>query len=258
MAASPIQLPAFPPAGPWDAYVLFILWLPFVIRLLILAKPMRQVINKLSPHAGWAVKQLRTLPVKGMGLLVFNEIFAFLMPPLLVLLLRMFIDPIGWQTWSEVTNTGGALLMLALPAAAATERRVALVIGNSSYANAPVLSNTVNDARDMAAALRRIGFEVVDGIDLDKRGMDQAVTRFARLAQDADAAMFYYAGHGLQFNGENFLVPVEARVEDEIGVQYETTRLKHSAASYTQPGLEFPSSTRRTSPSGSWRAAWGA
>ena len=49
-----------------------------------------------------------------MGLLVFNEIFAFLMPPLLVLLLRMFIDPIGWQTWSEVTNTGGALLMLAL------------------------------------------------------------------------------------------------------------------------------------------------
>ena len=114
MAASPIQLPAFPPAGPWDAYVLFILWLPFVFRVVILAKPMREVINKLSPHAGWAVKQLRTLPVKGMGLLVFNEIFAFLMPPLLVLLLRMFIDPIGWQTWSEVTNTGGALLMLAL------------------------------------------------------------------------------------------------------------------------------------------------
>ena len=50
MAASPLQLPAFPPAGLWDAYVLFILWLPFIIRLLILAKPMRQVINKLSPH----------------------------------------------------------------------------------------------------------------------------------------------------------------------------------------------------------------
>jgi hypothetical protein len=119
---------------------------------------------------------------------------------------------------------GLALLLLALPAAA-TARRVALVIGNSSYANAPVLPNTVNDARDMVAALRKVGFEVVDGVDLDKRGMDQAVTRFARLAQDADAAMFYYAGHGLQFNGENYLVPVEARVEDEIGVQYETTRL---------------------------------
>ncbi|PTM42537.1 caspase family protein [Bosea sp. 124] len=119
---------------------------------------------------------------------------------------------------------GFAMLLLAMPALA-TERRVALVIGNSSYSNAPVLPNTVNDARDMAVSLRKVGFEVVDGVNLDKRGMDQAVTRFARLAQDADAVMFYYAGHGFQFNGENYLVPVEARVEDEISVQYETTRL---------------------------------
>lgn len=105
------------------------------------------------------------------------------------------------------------------------ERRVALVIGNSSYRNAPALPNTVNDARDMVVALRKVGFEVVDGIDLDKRGMDAALTRFARLAQDADAAMFYFAGHGFQFNGENYLVPVEAKIEDEVGVQYETTRL---------------------------------
>ena len=114
MAASPISLPAFPPAGPWDAYVLFILWLPFIFRVIFLAKPMREVINKLSPHAGWALKQLRTLPVKGMGLLVFNEIFAFLIPPLLVFALRMFIDPIGWQSWSDVTFLGGTLLLVAL------------------------------------------------------------------------------------------------------------------------------------------------
>ncbi len=120
---------------------------------------------------------------------------------------------------------GLALQVLGVPAAMATERRVALVIGNSGYSHAPVLPNTVNDARDMAASLRKVGFEVVDGVNLDKRGMDQAVTRFARLAQDADAVMFYYAGHGFQFNGENYLVPVEARVEDEISVQYETTRL---------------------------------
>lgn len=124
---------------------------------------------------------------------------------------------------------GVAMLLLGLPVIAlpaiASERRVALVIGNSGYSNAPVLPNTVNDARDMAASLRKVGFEVVDGVNLDKRGMDQAVTRFARLAQDADAVMFYYAGHGFQFNGENYLVPVEARVEDEISVQYETTRL---------------------------------
>ena len=119
------------------------------------------------------------------------------------------------------------LLLLSGLALAETppERRVALVIGNSSYRNAPVLPNTVNDARDMVTALRKVGFEVVDGIDLDKRGMDSALTRFARLAQDADAAMFYFAGHGFQFNGENYLVPVEAKIEDEVGVQYETTRL---------------------------------
>ena len=116
------------------------------------------------------------------------------------------------------------LQILALPALA-EERRVALVIGNSSYRNAQPLPNTLNDARDMTGALRKVGFEVVDGLDLDKRGMDQAVTRFARLARDADAVLFYYAGHGLQFNGENYLVPVEARVEDEVSVQYETTRL---------------------------------
>lgn len=122
---------------------------------------------------------------------------------------------------------GLILLLLSGLALAETppERRVALVIGNSSYRNAPALPNTVNDARDMVVALRKVGFEVVDGIDLDKRGMDAALTRFARLAQDADAAMFYFAGHGFQFNGENYLVPVEAKIEDEVGVQYETTRL---------------------------------
>jgi hypothetical protein len=117
-----------------------------------------------------------------------------------------------------------AMSVLALPALA-TDRRVALVIGNSSYRNAPALPNTVNDAQDMAIALRKVGFEVVDGLNLDKRGMDMALTRFARLAQDADAVMFYYAGHGFQYNGENYLVPVEARVDDEVSVQYETTRL---------------------------------
>lgn len=116
--------------------------------------------------------------------------------------------------------------LLAMPALAQTqERRVALVIGNSAYKNAPALPNTPNDARDTAEALRKVGFEVVDGVDLDKRGMDAALSRFARLAQDADAVMFYYAGHGFQFNGENFLVPVEAKIDDEVSVQYETLKL---------------------------------
>lgn len=114
MATTALALPEFPPASPWDVYVVFVLWLPLIFRVFILAKPMRQVINKLSPHAGWAFKQLRTLPVKGMGLLIFNEIFAFLIPPLLVLVLRMFIDPIGYGSWDEVSNLAGVLFLMAL------------------------------------------------------------------------------------------------------------------------------------------------
>jgi hypothetical protein len=111
-------------------------------------------------------------------------------------------------------------------AANASEKRVALVIGNSNYRNTAALTNPANDAEDMATVLRHIGFEVVDGRDLDKRGMDAALARFARLARDADAALFFYAGHGLQFQGQNYLVPVDARLEDEFALQFETTRVE--------------------------------
>src|SRR5690242_1990665 len=112
-----------------------------------------------------------------------------------------------------------------LAASSDPEIRVALVIGNASYKNAPALANPLNDAEDVAVALRRYGFEVVDGRDLDKRSMEQALARFGRLAQDADAALFYYAGHGLQYRGQNYLVPVDARLDDDFSIQFETTRV---------------------------------
>lgn len=105
------------------------------------------------------------------------------------------------------------------------ERRVALVIGNSAYRAAPALPNPGNDAQDMAAALRTLGFEVIDGMDLDRRGMGEALGRFARAASGADAALVFYAGHGLQFRGENFLLPVDAAPSDEFAIPYETTRV---------------------------------
>ena len=110
-------------------------------------------------------------------------------------------------------------------AAETGERRVALVIGNSAYRAAPALPNPGNDAQDVAAALRAVGFEVIEGRDLDRRGMGEALGRFARAAVDADAALFYYAGHGLQFRGENFLLPVDSAPNDEFGIPYETTRV---------------------------------
>tara|TARA_B100001142_G_C14273465_1_gene631854 strand:+ start:268 stop:1089 length:822 start_codon:yes stop_codon:yes gene_type:complete len=112
--ASPLQFPEIPPAGPWEGYVLVVIWLPMILRLLLLVVPFRKAIAQLAPHSGWAFKQLRELPVKGFGILALNEILAFSIPPLLVFLVRMTSDPLGWQTWGEVSNTGYAFLMLFL------------------------------------------------------------------------------------------------------------------------------------------------
>jgi uncharacterized caspase-like protein len=113
---------------------------------------------------------------------------------------------------------------MAAPAFAA-ETRVALVIGNAAYQNAPPLANPVNDAQDVSAALKRFGFEVIDGRDLDKREMERALARFGRLAQDADAALLYYAGHGMQYRGQNYLLPIDAKLEDDFSIQFETARV---------------------------------
>jgi len=95
------------------------------------------------------------------------------------------------------------------------DNRVALVIGNGAYSRAPHLPNPFHDAEDVAAALKRSGFETILATDLDKSRMDEALIKFARAARAADVAMFYYSGHALQFGGINYLVPVDAKLEDE-------------------------------------------
>jgi hypothetical protein len=107
----------------------------------------------------------------------------------------------------------------------AAERRVALVVGNAGYASAPSLRNTINDASDVSDALARLGFEVITGHDLDKQSMDHTLIRFAQMIQGADVALFYYAGHGLQYRGQNYLVPIDANVHDEISLPFEATKL---------------------------------
>src|SRR6266849_6051396 len=99
------------------------------------------------------------------------------------------------------------------------DTRVALVIGNGAYQNAPRLPNPRNDATDVAAALRRSGFDTILSTDLDKPGMDEATIRFARAARTADVAMFYYSGHALQFGGVNYLVPIDAKLTDETDLR---------------------------------------
>jgi lipoprotein NlpI len=105
--------------------------------------------------------------------------------------------------------------------AAQGERRVALVIGNGTYKNAPLLPNPRNDAVDMAAILRKLGFDVIDGHDLDRRDMENKIREFSRKIENADLALFYYAGHGLQVTGKNYLVPIDAKLEREGDLSFE-------------------------------------
>jgi uncharacterized caspase-like protein len=121
--------------------------------------------------------------------------------------------------------TGAALVLSVAMAHAQIEKRVALVIGNSAYQHSATLENPTNDSEDVAGALGKLGFQVILEKNLDKRGMEQSFSRFARLAQDADVAMFYYAGHAMQYGGENFLVPVDAALQDEFSVEFEMARV---------------------------------
>ncbi|NVN85991.1 MAG: caspase family protein [Rhodopseudomonas sp.] len=95
---------------------------------------------------------------------------------------------------------------------ALAEQRVALVIGNSSYQHAPALANPRNDAADVGEKLKRLHFELFGGQDMDRAAMLAALTAFGRAAEKADVALVFYAGHGLQINGQNYLVPVDANV----------------------------------------------
>lgn len=105
------------------------------------------------------------------------------------------------------------------------ERRVALVIGNSAYRFAPELPNPRNDAAAVRAALQRLGFEVLAGEDLDGADMSRLLRDFGRQLEGADAGLFFYAGHGLQVGGNNYLVPVDAQLTNELDLEFEATDL---------------------------------
>jgi formylglycine-generating enzyme required for sulfatase activity len=113
-------------------------------------------------------------------------------------------------------------LHLVLTAAVAADTgRVALVIGNGGYQSAP-LKNPVNDARDISAALKKIGFEVITTIDGSKREMIEAIDSFADKLRRADIGLFYFAGHGMQIRGRNYLIPVKVKVSSESDVEFES------------------------------------
>lgn len=108
---------------------------------------------------------------------------------------------------------------------AQAEKRIALVIGNSAYKYAGELANPRNDASDMAAALTSLGFEVIDGLDLDRAAVERKLREYARKLEGADVALFFYAGHGMQIKGVNHILGIDAKLEAERDVEFETVKL---------------------------------
>ena len=116
---------------------------------------------------------------------------------------------------------GLVLLLLSARADAAEESRIALVVGIGTYAHAPELLNPPRDARAIADRLRDLGFDIDLKLDLDNRALAGALRDFGVRAANADVALVYYAGHGVQVDGSNYLVPSDARLQRVRDLLYE-------------------------------------
>ncbi|UII30106.1 caspase family protein [Fulvivirga ulvae] len=115
-------------------------------------------------------------------------------------------------------------ISLQLHAQSSNEKRLALIIGNAEYQNANKLLNPVNDARSMKKALTGLGFEVMQYENLTQREMKQVIDEFGRKLEAYDVGLFYFAGHGIQANGNNYLIPVETNLTNEQQIEYDCVR----------------------------------
>ncbi|MET0867603.1 MAG: caspase family protein, partial [Pseudorhodoplanes sp.] len=109
---------------------------------------------------------------------------------------------------------------------ARAEKRVALVVGNGAYQNVGTLANPVNDAKAVAQMFRDAGFEVVEArTDLGNLEFKRVAREFTSLTRDADIAVLFYAGHGIEVNGTNYLIPVDAKLATDFDVEDESLSL---------------------------------
>lgn len=123
-----------------------------------------------------------------------------------------------------------ATVSIGLAAAPANHKKVALVIGNGAYKNAVELPNPRRDAILIATTLRTAGFTVIEGTDLDKAGMSAVIDQFTEAAYDADVALVYYSGHGMQVEGVNYLIPVDGQLEKASQLQTRTISINQILA----------------------------
>ena len=119
-----------------------------------------------------------------------------------------------------------ALALISLfGSSAGAQKKIALVVGNAAYLHTAPLLNPLNDARDMAAQLAGLGFKVILGTDLDKLTFDLKIKEFAEVLEHTDVGLFFYAGHGLQAKGGNYLVPTDAKLNAERDLDFEAVKL---------------------------------
>lgn len=134
----------------------------------------------------------------------------------------------------------GLLAVWLTVSAAWAGERVALVIGNSEYEAVGSLDNPRNDALDISVALEGLGFDVLLGRDLTQAAMQQITRDFADAARDADVALFYYAGHGFQVDGQNYLIPTDAAIASPSDVTSQTIAMTGILQAMQQaPGLKL-------------------
>lgn len=120
---------------------------------------------------------------------------------------------------------GLCFVVLSAAQAAAAERRVAMVVGNADYQYAGKLRNPLNDAADIAASLRSLGFDVIDATDRSSRQFEEDIETFANASQNADVALFYYSGHAMQLAGANYLLPIDFDADTEMAVKRQAFNL---------------------------------
>lgn len=116
------------------------------------------------------------------------------------------------QPWKAKPSSGSSKTKV-------QEKRVALIIGNSQYKDVP-LQNPVHDAEDIANTLQMLGFTVIIRTNINQRSMDEAITMFVQQIQYGDVALFYFSGHGVQVDGENYLLPVGEVLQSENDIRY--------------------------------------
>ena len=144
------------------------------------------------------------------------------------------------RSWFAIIPAAVSALLFAAASLAATQQRVALVIGNATYQELP-LKNPVNDARAVAKRLSGLGFEVIKLENANRGEMEDAIADFEERLGPGNAGLFYYAGHGLQVRGQNYLVPVDAVIESESRVRTQAVPLSHvtSAMNYAESRINF-------------------